>query len=277
MAQAPAQVAAVPADPATTGNCSQSPAQHGHAGATASRTTPRPEPPPPPKRPAHYLWAVLIARIYEVFRSCARSAAGRCASSPLSRTAPKSGTSWTTSGQIPSHRTSRQHVGRHCGMNSMRNRVRAAKSSQIGTRQHNRHRTSSWTSASVGDPSEAAVSIAAGAASRARQPQMHTASQSRHGAASERSTRLGRTCFEAQNSCHTWPHAVEFPIRSWVRCQCLQEMFIRHKRNVSRHLHAYHTQRVSNLPFWQPCLICVQSGTKAAASVRARLQCRGGG
>jgi len=67
MAQAPAQVAAVPADPATTGNCSQSPAQHGHAGATASRTTPRPEPPPPPKRPAHYLWAVLIARIYEVF------------------------------------------------------------------------------------------------------------------------------------------------------------------------------------------------------------------
>ena len=24
---------------------------------------------------------------------------------------------------------------------------------------------------------------------------------------------LGRTCFEAQNSCHTWPHAVEFPIR----------------------------------------------------------------
>ncbi|MCZ2420251.1 MAG: hypothetical protein LC123_10470, partial [Burkholderiales bacterium] len=32
-------------------------------------------------------------------------------------------------------------------------------------------------------------------------------------AASERSTFLGRTCFEAQNSCHTWPHAVEFPIR----------------------------------------------------------------
>lgn len=30
--------------------------------------------------------------------------------------------------------------------------LRAAKSSQIGTRQHNRHRTSSWTSASVGDP-----------------------------------------------------------------------------------------------------------------------------
>jgi hypothetical protein len=25
------------------------------------------QPPPPPKRPAHYLWAVLIARIYEVF------------------------------------------------------------------------------------------------------------------------------------------------------------------------------------------------------------------
>ncbi len=23
-----------------------------------------------------------------------------------------------------------------------------------------------------------------------------------------------RTCFEAQNACHTWPHAVEFPIRN---------------------------------------------------------------
>ena len=24
-----------------------------------------------------------------------------------------------------------------------------------------------------------------------------------------------RTCFEAQNACHTWPHAVEFPIRKY--------------------------------------------------------------
>jgi hypothetical protein len=35
----------------------------------------------------------------------------------------------------------------------------------------------------------------------------------RLGAASERSTCFSRTCFEAKNYCHTWPHAVEFPIR----------------------------------------------------------------
>ena len=155
---------------------------------------------------------MLITRIYEVFPLLCPICGGQMRIIAFITHSAEIRHILTTSGQIPSHRTSRQHVGRHCGMNSMRNRVRAAKSSQIGTRQHNRHRTSSWTSASVGDPSEAAVSIAAGAASR-RQPPMHTASQSRHGAASERSTCLGRTCFEAQNSCHTWPHAVEFPIR----------------------------------------------------------------
>ena len=56
-----------------------------------------------PKRAAHYLWAVLIARIYEVFPSCVRCVAGRCASSRSLRTALTSGTSRTTSGQIQSH------------------------------------------------------------------------------------------------------------------------------------------------------------------------------
>jgi hypothetical protein len=55
-----------------------------------------PAQPVQPKRPAHYLWAVLIARIYEVFPllcplCCARSVAGRCASSPSSPTALTSG------------------------------------------------------------------------------------------------------------------------------------------------------------------------------------------
>ena len=36
----------------------------GLAGAAVASA---PEPPSPPKRAAHYLWAVLIARIYEVF------------------------------------------------------------------------------------------------------------------------------------------------------------------------------------------------------------------
>jgi hypothetical protein len=48
------------------GDGSHSPAQPGlvHVGASVSEPA---QPPPPPKRPAHYLWAVLIARIYEVF------------------------------------------------------------------------------------------------------------------------------------------------------------------------------------------------------------------
>ena len=120
MAQALAQVAAVPADPATTGNCSQSPRSMAML-VTASRTTPRPEPPPPPKRPAHYLWAVLIARIYEVFRlvpDLRRADAHHRLYHAQRRNPAHPG----PSGQIPSHRTSRQHVGRHCGMNSMRNR-----------------------------------------------------------------------------------------------------------------------------------------------------------
>ena len=59
-------------------------------------TQAEPTQPVPPKRPAHYLWAVLIARIYEVFPllcplCCARSVAGRCASSPSSPTALTSG------------------------------------------------------------------------------------------------------------------------------------------------------------------------------------------
>jgi hypothetical protein len=59
-------------------------------------TQAEPTQPVQPKRPAHYLWAVLIARIYEVFPllcslCCARSVAGRCASSPSSPTALTSG------------------------------------------------------------------------------------------------------------------------------------------------------------------------------------------
>ena len=36
------------------------------------------------------------------------------------------------------------------------------------------------------------------------------------GGGCERSTCLGQTCFEAQSSCHTWPHAVEFPIYDYA-------------------------------------------------------------
>jgi hypothetical protein len=215
MAQAPAQVAAVPADPATTGNCSQSPAQHGHAGATASRTTPRPEPPPPPKRPAHYLWAVLIARIYEVF--------------PL--LCPICGGQMRIIAFI-THSAEIRHILDHIGADSEPPHIASARGpplwdeldAQSGEGQPSRARLGRGSTTGTGlrvgpahqlvTPSEAAVSIAAGRSFARASPNAYCLPISRHGAASERSTCLGRTCFEAQNSCHTWPHAVEFPIRS---------------------------------------------------------------
>ena len=66
MAAATAPVIAVQAKPYAhadaAGDCAHGTAPPGHTGATTSE----PAPAPPPKRPAHYLWAVLIARIYEV-------------------------------------------------------------------------------------------------------------------------------------------------------------------------------------------------------------------
>ena len=58
------QPAQVEAEPASTGAV----AGAGAPGAgNPLPTQAEPTQPVPPKRPAHYLWAVLIARIYEVF------------------------------------------------------------------------------------------------------------------------------------------------------------------------------------------------------------------
>ena len=57
----PAKQVAVQADPAATGEGAPGVVTLGHA------ISPTPEPVPPKRSPAHYLWAVLIARIYEVF------------------------------------------------------------------------------------------------------------------------------------------------------------------------------------------------------------------
>jgi Putative transposase len=57
---APSPLVKVPAEPATAG-CDVS-------GVTPGNSVPtQPEPAPPRRSQAHYLWAVLIARIYEVF------------------------------------------------------------------------------------------------------------------------------------------------------------------------------------------------------------------
>ena len=41
--------------------------------------SPTPAPAPPKRSPAYYMWAVLIAGIYEVCRCCARCLVDRCA------------------------------------------------------------------------------------------------------------------------------------------------------------------------------------------------------
>ena len=72
----------------------------------------QPVAPVPPALTAITSVASSFARIYEVFPRCARRAVGRCASSPLSRTVPISGTSWSTSVFPASPRTLSQLAGR---------------------------------------------------------------------------------------------------------------------------------------------------------------------
>jgi len=57
----PSKEFVVPPEPAITGEGVPAVVPQGNA------ISPAPEPAPPKRSPAHYLWAVLIARIYEVF------------------------------------------------------------------------------------------------------------------------------------------------------------------------------------------------------------------
>ena len=68
-----AKQVAVQTDPATTGEGAPGVVPLGHA------MPPTPESAPPKRSPAHHLWALLIARICEVFSCCARCAVGKCA------------------------------------------------------------------------------------------------------------------------------------------------------------------------------------------------------
>ena len=159
----PAQVQAEPASTA---------AGEGALGVRSPLPTQtEPAQPVPPKRPAHYLWAVLMARIYEVLstrcsRCCAPSAAGKCTSSPSSHTVPISAKYWSTSGWRRSRRTSPRHAGRHCGTSATRKPQRAWSQPQTGMKRPNRPRTSRSISASVG---RVATAVNSGFANVARQ------------------------------------------------------------------------------------------------------------
>ena len=117
-------------------------ATQGAADANTGLGAPGPPPgnvaqlmPAPPKRPAHYLWAVLIARIYEV---------------------PISGKYSITSGWSPKHPTSPWRAGRRFGITVvMRWQVKGRKSGRTGRLagmwRHNRHRTLMLISVSIGE------------------------------------------------------------------------------------------------------------------------------
>jgi hypothetical protein len=109
---APMQASMAHAVPVATGEGALGPAPPGDAIPTMSA-------PVQPQRAAHYLWAVLIARIYEVL--------------PLLR--PISGLSQSLQKSPP-------RADHRCGMTLvMRTWVRARKLTQTGIWRHNRHRT----------------------------------------------------------------------------------------------------------------------------------------
>ena len=104
------------------------------------------------KRPAHILWAVLIARIYEVFPLLCPICGGQMRIiASQSRTAPTSGTYWSTSGWRRSHRASPRHAGHRCGRGATRKLQRAWNLLQTGMKRPNRPRTLRSISASVGE------------------------------------------------------------------------------------------------------------------------------
>ena len=110
-----------------------------------------PTQPEPAKRAAHYLWAVLIARIYEVFPLLCPLCGGQMRiiafithSADIRQILEHIGVE-----PEPAHISPAR--GRRCGRIVTRRWVRAPKSSQIGTWRHNRRPSSMSISASIGD------------------------------------------------------------------------------------------------------------------------------
>lgn len=116
--------------------------------ATTSPPAPKPQPAAEPahRRAARYAWAALLARIYEVFPPCARSAAPRCASSPSSPTHLRSTTSSSTWASRRHHPGSRPPAARRYRTCPRPERV-------ASTPKPSRHRSTSSINASLGNPS----------------------------------------------------------------------------------------------------------------------------
>jgi len=105
------------------------------------------QPDPPKRSPAHYLWAVLIARIYEVFPLLCPVCGGQMRLIAFI-------TDGTQIRKILDHigvDSQSPHAGHRCGRTVTRRRMMGRKSSRTGIWQRNRHPTTRLISASVGD------------------------------------------------------------------------------------------------------------------------------
>ena len=120
----PAQLATqvvVQTEPATTGEGAPGVTPLGHA------IPPTPEPAPPKHAPAHYLWAVLIARIYEVFPLLCPKCGGQMRLIAfITEGTRESGGFWSPSVSTSSHHTSPQRADHRCGTAAMRRWMRGA-------------------------------------------------------------------------------------------------------------------------------------------------------
>jgi hypothetical protein len=93
----------------------------------------------PPKRPAHYLWAVLIARIYEVFPLLCPNCGG-----PMRLIA------------FITHSADIRQILNHIGVESEPPHISPARGPPLweGMGQHNRPPITRWSSASIGEGSK---------------------------------------------------------------------------------------------------------------------------
>jgi hypothetical protein len=147
---------AAPVPPATT-QAESAAAGEGALGpsATGNAVLPTPEP-APSKRSAHYLWAVLIARIYEVCPLLCPLCGGQMRiiafithSADIRQIAdPRLHRSGLTA---TAHRPRTRHAARRCGMRVMCPRVKGCRSSPIGIWRRNQHPITRSISASTGE------------------------------------------------------------------------------------------------------------------------------
>ena len=151
-AMAMAMVLAAPAQQAAAGVVPQ-----GNAGQT------QPDPAPPKRSPVHYLWAVLIARIYEVFPLVCPICGGQMRLIAfITEGAQIRQIMDRTSVSTHKPRAYPRRAGHRFGRTVMRRWARVSKSSWTGIWRRNLHLTARSISASIGEWANRRFRLAAG-------------------------------------------------------------------------------------------------------------------